>query len=264
MTTTYEEFGMITSYEDFVMNTRYSLSGLSYKILQYFISKIKPYDNTKENNIEKIDRTVLFRISEIGKEMIGTESSALVKKQIMKGLDDIMTSRFWSKKDVDGRSALIGRTWIQHIQLDEKCEYGKLIFSDVAIPYLLNMKENFTNDALEEIREFKGLETGRIYEMIMSQKYKETFILDLKDLLWSLQLDKTNHYKEYRRFNEKFLAEAIKEINEYTLITVTYKPIGHPTECISFTVKEKSDEEKERVLQQREARSALFREGSFA
>ena len=121
--------------------------------------------------------------------------------------------------------------------------YVTIIFSDLIMPYLFDLKKCFTQYPIGIIQQLKSKHSIRIYEYcrmnLHSQKEEYTWSVPLEDLKRILDLE--NQYPRFNSFSQRILQKCIPEINEKTNIHVEYEPVmqfGSVVELI-FTVKEK-------------------------
>ena len=130
-------------------------------------------------------------------------------------------------------------------------------FSDKIMPYLINLKTNFTQHALSDISElnskysiilyrwlsmnynqyehynFKG---GRRQEQVESYRNPVISIRELREMT-----DTVNEYKNMTDFTKWVLKKSISEINEQTTFNVTYDKVkkGRSIESVSFHITKK-------------------------
>lgn len=89
------------------------------------------------------------------------------------------------------------------------------------MPYLLQLKEQFTTYYLSNILQMKSKYSIRLYEIIKSEQFKRNFKLDVDKLR---KMMNCQNYKRYSNFNQKVIIPAIDEINKKSDIIVQYEP----------------------------------------
>lgn len=130
-------------------------------------------------------------------------------------------------------------------------------FSDKIIPYLINLKKNFTQHALSDISElnskysiilyrwlsmnysqyeqysYKG---GRREEQVEAYRKPSISIRELREMT-----DTVIEYKRFTHFETRVLKEPLEEINEHTSFNVTYDKIkkGRSIDSIVFHIEKK-------------------------
>ena len=131
-------------------------------------------------------------------------------------------------------------------------------FSDKIMPYLINLKTNFTQHALSDISElnskysiilyrwlsmnynqyehynFKG---GRRQEQVESYRNPIISMRELREMT-----DTVNEYKNMTDFTKWILKKSISEINEQTTFNVTYDKVkkGRSIESVVFHIAKKT------------------------
>ena len=130
-------------------------------------------------------------------------------------------------------------------------------FNQDIIPYLIELKQNFTKYALSEIMElnskysiilYKWLSMnynqyehysnkgGRRAEQVESYRNPSISVKELRTIT-----DTVNEYKEIYDFEKRVLKNAIEEINEHTSFNVSYEKIkkGRSIDSIVFHIEKK-------------------------
>ena len=130
-------------------------------------------------------------------------------------------------------------------------------FNQDIMPYLIELKQNFTKYALSEIMElnskysiilYKWLSMnynqyehysnkgGRRAEQVESYRNPSISVKELREIT-----DTVNEYKEIYDFEKRVLKNAIEEINEHTSFNVSYEKIkkGRSIDSIVFHIEKK-------------------------
>jgi plasmid replication initiation protein len=108
------------------------------------------------------------------------------------------------------------RRWVYEVKYNK--EYGSitLYFSPTIIPYLSELKGNFTKYRLEHISKFRSVYSIRIYELLCQWSFvgeKEIEVDDLKRLLGV-----EDKYARTSNFLSRVVDVSVKEINQYSNI----------------------------------------------
>ena len=231
ITDNYKQIGnyLVAKRNDLIQKSRFSLTITEYKIICYCISKIKPGDNPE--TIYTIHCNEILQL--IG---IATDSYTTLKK-IMKKLSD---KSWWMEKD-DGSDCLT--RWFAIVNIKKNTGTISIKFHENMSSYLFNLQEQyhnstiyFTSYELKNIMHMKCKYSPRLYELFRSYKKAGKWIFefgtnsdnDICNILSGIDKDGNimNYlsWSEWRRFNEKVLNPAIKEINELTDLTIIYTP----------------------------------------
>ena len=129
---------------------------------------------------------------------------------------------------------------------DENWKRVIIFFSPQIVPYLANLKANFTQYLQSDISNVSGAYTIRFYELICQYRNigkREISIADLRFML--------NLYDKYPLFydlKKRVIEPAIKEINEKTPMQISYeqKKKGKTVVAILLKFKEKPQEKQDK------------------
>ena len=202
---------------DLIQKTRYTLSAQEQKVLLYTISKIKPNDTTQEFS---------FNIKALC-EICGIEyhsKNYLNFKETIKHLAD---KSFWIAQD---EKQILCR-WYNKVIVNEKDLTVYLRLDETLLPYLTALKENYTSYILENVLVMKSKYSIRLYEILKSYANLKEYTITLETLKDRLQCAE---YPVYNNFKVRVLDMAINEINNYTDIRVSYKPIRENRRIIAL------------------------------
>ena len=130
-------------------------------------------------------------------------------------------------------------------------------FSPEIIPYLVNLKKNFTQHALSDLAELNSkysiilyrwlsmnynqyehysVKGGRREEQVESYRNPTISIKELRTMTDTVKL-----YKEFRDLDKRVLKESLEEINTHTFFNVTYEKVkkGRSIDSIVFHITKK-------------------------
>ena len=130
-------------------------------------------------------------------------------------------------------------------------------FSPEIIPYLINLKKNFTQHALSDLAELNSkysiilyrwlsmnynqyehysVKGGRREEQVEAYRNPSISIRELREMT-----DTINDYKRFTHFETRVLKEPLEEINEHTSFNVSYDKIkkGRSIDSIVFHITKK-------------------------
>jgi len=216
-----------------IQRSRYELSVQEQKIILYLITKIKPEDtefDLYEFNIK--DFCEVCGINTSGKNYI-------LLKDVIKELAD---KSMWVKLE-NGYETLV--RWIERPFINPKSGIIKIKLDELMRPYLLQLKEHFTAYNLYYILAMKSKYSIRIYELLKSYESLFEYTIEIEGLKRIISAERYTTYKDFRI---NVLDIAVKEINDFGDIFVTYtvEKAGKKVDKIKFSIKPKTDI-KERV-----------------
>ncbi len=217
---------LVVKSNDLIQKSRFDLSILEQKIVLNLIQLIKPTDTAFE--------TYKFSVQDFCKlcniDYKNGGNYAMIKDTI-KGLRD---KSFWVKQ---GKKQILC-SWINKARIEENSGIIEIRLDDDLLPYLIELKNNYTMYSLINVLGMQSKYSPRIYELAKSNEYKKAFIIELQELK---EMINAEHYTNYSDFKRKVLDIALKEINTVTDINLTYEPIkeGRKVTKIEFSIEKK-------------------------
>lgn len=112
--------------------------------------------------------------------------------------------------------------WVYSVDYVPQSGCIDLFFSPHIIPFLSEIKDNFTQYKLEHVLNLKSSYGIRLYEILKSSMLGEA-TLSVEWLKESLELPES--YKQISNLKDRVLNPAVKEINKHTDMTVSYEQI---------------------------------------
>ena len=231
--------------------------------------------NSLITSIAKMDKTPL-KMFELAVSLIDTENppqdqTVYLSKQEMfaffKVNDNDKNSRFKQaiekmqkqaffqiKKEQDKGFKFVSIVPIPYVEWTDYSDEVKIEFHREIMPYLINLKTNFTQHALSDIAELNSkyaiilyrwlsmnynqydhysVKGGRREEQVESYRNPKIGIRELREMT-----DTVNEYQRFDRFESYILKNSLKEINAHTTFNVTYEKVkkGRSIESIVFHI----------------------------
>ena len=217
---------------EIVQKARYSLSVTELKLLAFCFSMIKPTDKPFTQYSFTIKE--LCAVCGISTQSLGMYSRI---KALLKGLRD---KSFWLTA-ADGSEDLIG--WIGSINIQKRTGRVKLRFDDVLQEYIMGLYGSYTQYELLLVLPMKHAASFRIYELLKSYSYNHSQVdYDIDVLRKKLGYD-NSAYEEFKAFRRRCIEPAMKEINEYTDLNVSYttEKKGRKVTGLVFSISHKDD-----------------------
>jgi len=212
-----------------IQKSRFQLTVQEQKIVLYLISKIKPDD--------KSFMTTEFSITEFCRVCGIHDESGKNYKDIKSAIKALVDKSIWVTLE-DGKETIL--RWIDKPLIDKNAGTMQIKLDDLLKPYLLQLRENFTQFELLYTLAMKSQYSIRLYEILRSYEYKhkiEFHIDELKELL------SASCYGRYPDFRRNVLEIAMKEIDALSDINVSYEVVkqGRRYARIRFSVYIKKD-----------------------
>lgn len=225
-----------------IQRSRFSLSAQQQKIVLFIISQIEPYD--EEFKLYE------FKITEFCK-VCGIEPKGDIYSLLKNQIKAISDKSLWIELE-NGEETLV--RWIEKPYIDKKSGTIKIKIDEDMKPYLLQLKERFTEYDLIYTLNFKSKYSIRLYEYLKSIHYRK-----LKPYTQTLSIDKfqkmlDSTYEEFKDFHTRVLKPAQKEINTFSDITFEYELIkeGRKTVAIVITIETKEVVERMKITSENE------------
>lgn len=212
---------------EIIQRARYDLGITELKALALIFSKIKPTDT----QLQEYDFTVKEYCRICGLDETSGGNYAQVKKSLKKLRD----TSFWLM-DENGRESTVG--WLEKARINKGSGRISVKVDQDLQKYLIALQENFTQYALLYTLPMRSAYSFRIYEHLKSHAFKGEKTYDIDELKYLLL---AQHYVNFKDFRKKVIEVAVREINEYTDIEVSWEPIteGRKVVAVKFTIKER-------------------------
>lgn len=210
-----------------ITKSRYSLTIQQQKILLYLISRIKPTD--------EIGTVYELPISDFIK--VCGYDNAYYYKAIKDDIKKLRDTSSWIEVEV-GKEVLF--SWIDTAEINRNSGNIRITFHSTVSSYLFELREKYTQYNLYNVLYLSHKYSIRLYEYLMSMKYKNTFAVSLDELRKRMDAEK---YTSFGNFHSRVLKPAIYDINDYTDIVVEYqlKKSGKTVETIIFKVRDNDE-----------------------
>lgn len=212
----------------FIMNCSYDLSLEEQKLILTLSSMVQPTDEEF--------KPYKFKISDFIK-LLGVETQTKYT-EIPKITKELMKKVF----EIEENDELIQIAWLSSAKYKKSSGMVELEFSPKLKPYMLQLKEKFTQYQLANILSMKSKYSPRIYEILKcnefkKQKYLEIQISELRKLLKAEDI-----YPKYNDFKRYILERTQKELNKISDITYNFEEIktGRKVTKIKFHIKSKN------------------------
>lgn len=214
---------------DIIQKSRFNLQVQEQKIILYLISKIKPEDMNLHEHI--------FQIRDFAKICGLDIDNGANYRYIRQTLKDLRDKSIWVTLD-DGREKTL--SWLDYVIMDKNHGAISIKISEMMKPYLLHLREKYTQYELLYTLAMKSNYSLRLYELLKSYEYQHAKTFDIDELRKLLSAE---NYFRFPDFKRRVLEVAMQEINTVSDINVTYGIIkdGRRFAKIEFKIKLKKD-----------------------
>lgn len=229
-------FDMNSNAEHYVVQANELIEGKqnlklnSAKIMRLLIMQIKPDDEELKSYVISIPQ--LSKTLDIGAENLYRNMDSIT--------DDILTNHVAIKDQHNGKFLKI--QWVT------ACAYEKGVGLAVKMnpllkPFLLNLKEHYTQYQLENVLAMKSVYAIRVYELLQKEQIMRYVPKEGADIVLTVKeireaCDCEAKYDKISQFKAKVIDVAIKEIQRTTTYAITYDCLkkGRSIEAIRFHV----------------------------
>jgi plasmid replication initiation protein len=188
--------------------------------------------------IIQIDRTVVIGHLRMYRVTVDemAELLGLPYKSLHKDLEEAANRLFDREFTIMLANGKPARTrWVETIQYLHGEGAVLLVFSTSVMPYLTELKEQFTSYRYRDIAGLTSVYAVRLFELMMQWKSVGRFPLPVDELrfMWELQ----NKYRKVAELRRNVLDVAVEQITEHTPYKLSYQAnkTGRSITSFSFT-----------------------------
>lgn len=223
---------LVVKANELIQKSRFNLSLQQQKIVLYLISQIMPQDDDF--------KLYSFTIPEFCRVCGITVESGKNYQDVKNAIKEIADKSLWIRLP-NGKSTLV--RWIEKPYIDDKSGVIDIRLDADMKPYLLQLKENFTEYEIIYTLHFKSKYSIRLYELCKSIHYNDLEEYHRRYIIEELrQLLGAESYTVFKDFRRRVLEPAIDEINEYSDKEVNYQTITQGRKVIGIELFVKSKE----------------------
>lgn len=219
------------------------------KMFELAVSCINTEEPPKDNTVylSKSDLFAFFKVSDNDKHSRFKQAVEKMQKQAFFQIKEEAGKGFKFKSIVP----------IPYVEWTGYNDEVKIEFHREIMPYLINLKKNFTQHALSDIAELNSKYSIILYRWLSMQynQYEHYSVkggrraeqveayrnpsISIKEL--RIMTDTVNSYKQFTRFNNDVLKTPLDEINAHTSFNVTYEKVkkGRSIDSIVFHITKK-------------------------
>ncbi|HIB01108.1 MAG TPA: RepB family plasmid replication initiator protein [Phycisphaerales bacterium] len=191
-----------------VINASYKLTLTEQRIILSCIAKI---DSTADLST---DEGFTIQVDEIRDLVAQGGRSGSFYEEVKRATDKLYERSIY----LDDKGSK--RRWIYEVTYNETEGSLTLFFSPTIIPYLSQLKGNFTKYKLAYIANFRSSHAIRIYELLVQWSSKGERELLIDELKTMLGLE--GKYERVGNLIERVIKPAISDINTHSNLTVKY------------------------------------------
>lgn len=182
-------------------------------------------------------------------------------KEAMDALYDRSVTIYETDEDT-GLPQVSKTRWISKASYIDGAGRIKIVFTADVIKYITRLEKEFTSYQLEKVGNMTSAYAVRIYELLSQYRDIGNRTLSLRSLRETLGIE-PGEYKLTADFIRKVIEMAVKQINDHSDLTVSYKSLktGRAITDFAFKIKSKDAKPKGQVLTDQEIREQLEAHG---
>lgn len=219
------------------------------KMFELAVSCINTEEPPKDNTVylSKADLFAFFKVSDNDKHSRFKQAVRAMQKE----------AYFEIKEEAGKGFKFINIVPIPYVEWNDYNDEVTIRFDQAIMPYLINLKKNFTQHALSDIAELNSkysiilyrwlsmhynqyehysAKGGRRAEQVESYRNPSISVNELR-----IMTDTVNEYQRFTNFTKKILDIPLKEINDNTSFKVSYEKVkkGRSIDSIVFHITKK-------------------------
>lgn len=212
-----------------LVEASYKLTLQEQRLLLACIVRLRAFDTPAQEQ-----KTLIMTASEFYSRFpeMGRENA---ERELNKAVDRLWERTIIIKGDKSKREV----RWLQ-----ERAEYFsgearvEMTFSDSVLPYLTQLKNQFTKIVLKNVSSLASAHSIRLYELLQQFIQTGDRTITLEDFRSALQLN--DKYKDFKTLNRALLKPAIEELNTKSNLTVMVDTVkqGRKVVALHFRFKE--------------------------
>lgn len=228
---------------EIIQKARYSLGLAEIKAFSFIVSKIKPTD--------QVFCEYTFSINEYCKVLgINTNNGKNIQT-VKKSLKALVDKSFFLTLE-DGTETTI--SWLNKIWIDKGKGTIRVRLDDDLQKYVTGLYTNYTQYELLCTLPMKSSYSIRIYELLKSYSFTKKHTFKVDELKRALGCE---HYDRFPDFKRRVIEIAVKEINTFTDLEVSWQPIMQGRKVIELEFHIKMRDIWSRLSTQKNATAAV-------
>lgn len=205
---------------DIIQKARYELSLAQIKAFSFIVSKIKPTD--------EVFTEYTFTINEYCKVLGIEQNNGKNMRNIRESLKALVDKSFFLTLE-DGTETTV--SWINKVWIEKGKGKVRVRLDDDLQKYVTKLYDNFTQYELICTLPMRSTYSIRIYELLKSYAYQKQHTFNIEAMKKQLCCE---HYERFQDFRRKVIEVAVREINEYTDLEVSWTPLKEGKKYVSI------------------------------
>lgn len=227
---TNQYFSVVKKSNLMIRKARYSLSLQQQKVLCYLIAHLSENDTHETEKI--FDIKAFYDFMEVNNKDYDKV------RECLKALRD---KSWWIKCENDEDVCI---SFLNVVRTNKRSGKARIKFHEDMLPYLQQLKTQYTTYKIYYIMTMKSQYSIRLYELLKSVAGKEIWYFDIDELRQIFMCEKK--YSHFGHFRTRIIEPSVEEINNKTDLNITYEYFteGKKTVGIEFYISYKTVEDR--------------------
>jgi len=228
---------LVTKSNYFIMNSSYDLSLEEQKIILTLASMVQPNDEEFKPYKFKIVKFM---------ELLGVDTKTKYT-EIPKITKELMKKVF----EIEEGDTVIQTAWISGTRYEKGSGMVTLKFNPDLKPYMLQLKEKFTQYQLSNVLSMKSKYSPRVYEILKCNEFKKQGYIEIEIEELRKLLKAENVYPKYNDFKRFIVERTQKELKKLTDIDFDFEETktGRKVTSLKFNIRSNKLKRSKKVTQ---------------
>ena len=206
-----------------LIQASYRLTNNEQSIILYAITHLNPKGEVTDD--------VLYRLNVLDLATLTDTCTNLAYRDFKQA-----ALRLFDRKIVINEDVKTLTRFVQTVKYKDSEGIIEIRFSKEILPYLTQIKDNFTKYRFKHVAKFKSSYGVRLYELLIQRmSISDTREINIEWLKDTFQLGQS--YEKISNLKNKVIEPALRDINNYSDISVTYEQIKQSRKVIAFKFK---------------------------
>ena len=163
-------------------------------------------------------------------------------KALKTAVNNLFERQFSFKEETKKGVGVVRSRWVSRIKYIDDSAILEITFAPDVVPLITRLEKHFTSYQIQQVTQLTGKYAIRLYELLIAwREVGKVPQIELLEFRAKLGVE-DDEYKAMNHFKSRVLEPSIKQINQYTDITVSYEQHkrGRTITGFSFKFKQKS------------------------
>lgn len=207
-----------------ITEARYDLSAIEKSMFYLLLGALKDDDPPEKEYLVDISKSSVLK--------------GVPLEELRQAARNLLTRPYYINKP---NGNILAVTLMTRVSYDEETALLGIIVARQMLPYLIDLKNDYTEFELDIVLSLKSKYSKRMYEMLSRHKEEDVMHITVDELKYRLALKDPKTKKEtytWTPFKEMVLETAKKELQEHADITFTYeaKKTGNKYTDLTFHI----------------------------